>query len=150
MPGKKISEVVTSSVASAAAAPSGLAKPVVDAGRRASGSVAGPVEWYLEQWENVIEEARAARMDAATPDANSILAGLPQARAVSECPGRVRLSVRQIKGQHELAYEVVEVLAKVPGIRRVEASPVTGTIVISYNTRSYPSLDALRQRLGER
>ncbi len=134
-----------------AALPGALAQPVARAGRGLYEQVAGGLQWYAEKWEDVVHEAQTARLGAAIiPDVQGVLAGLAQAKAVSECPGRVRLAAAPLKGQDELAYETVQALARLPGIRRVEASPVTGTVLISYNTRTYPSLDALRQKLAER
>ena len=118
-----------------------VTQPVAKAGRGLFDQVAGNVQWYLERWEDVVYEARADRAGVETlPDVNSILGSLAQAKAVSECPGRVRLSVRPVKGQDQLAYDTVEALAKLPGIRHVEASPLTATILITYKTRTYPAL----------
>jgi hypothetical protein len=132
-----------------AALPGAVAQPMARAGRSLYDGVAGTVERYLEKWEDVVYEAKAEREPAPAPDVNSILAALPGAKTVSEAPGRVRLSVGLLKRQDQLAYEVVEALSQVPGVRRIEASSITGTVLITYSTRTYPSLDALRQKLAK-
>ncbi|MFZ0051456.1 MAG: HMA2 domain-containing protein, partial [Desulfobaccales bacterium] len=77
------------------------------------------------------------------------LEGLRVAHAL---PGRVRLKVAKIKGNRALASQAQEKLAKVPGIRQVEAKPDTGSLLIHYDMDhlfSTASLEILSETLGE-
>ena len=73
-------------------------------------------------------------------------------RVVHALPGRVRLKVAKIKGNPAQARQAQEKLAKVPGIRQVEAKPGTGSLLIHYDTDhlfSTASLEILSVTLGE-
>ena len=66
--------------------------------------------------------------------------------------GRVRLKVAKVKGNPALARQAQEKLAKVPGIRQVEATPGTGSLLIHYDMDhlySTASLEILSETLGE-
>jgi len=54
-------------------------------------------------------------------------------KVVHGLPGRVRLRAAKIKGNPALARQAQEKLAKVPGIRQVEAKPGTGSLLIHYD-----------------
>ncbi len=73
-------------------------------------------------------------------------------KVVHALPGRVRLKVAKVKGNPALARQAQEKLAKVPGIRQVEAKPGTGSLLIHYDVDrlfSPPSLEILSETLGE-
>lgn len=73
-------------------------------------------------------------------------------KVVHALPGRVRLKVAKIKGNPAMARKAEEKLAKVPGIRQVEAKPGTGSLLIHYDTEhlfSMASLEILSATLGE-
>jgi hypothetical protein len=73
-------------------------------------------------------------------------------KVVHALPGRVRLKVSKVKGNPALARQAQEKLAKVPGIREVEAKPGTGSLLINYDTEhlfSIASLEILSETLGE-
>ncbi|MGO8762117.1 MAG: HMA2 domain-containing protein [Desulfobaccales bacterium] len=73
-------------------------------------------------------------------------------RVVHALPGRVRLKVDRVKGNPPLAREAREKLAKVPGIRQVEAKSDTGSLLIHYDTEklfALTSLEVLSTTLGE-
>lgn len=48
-------------------------------------------------------------------------------------PGRVRLAIPALKGEPDLAREVQKQLAALPVVRRVEVSPVTGSVLVLYD-----------------
>jgi Heavy metal associated domain 2 len=48
-------------------------------------------------------------------------------------PGRIRLRIRAIKGEPRLSREVQKQLAGLRVIRRVEANPVTGSVLVLYD-----------------
>jgi hypothetical protein len=73
-------------------------------------------------------------------------------RVAHALPGRVRLKVDRVKGNALLAREAQEKLAKVPGIRGVEAKADTGSLLIHYDPEelfSLGSLEILSLTLGE-
>ena len=73
-------------------------------------------------------------------------------KVVHALPGRVRLKVAKVKGNPALARQAQEKLAKVPGIKQVEAKPGTGSLLIHYDTEhlfSLASLEILSATLGE-
>jgi hypothetical protein len=75
--------------------------------------------------------------------------GLKVAHAL---PGRVRLKVAKVKGNPALARRAEEKLAKVPGIRQVEAKSDTGSLLIHYDMEdlfSTASLEILSETLAE-
>ncbi len=54
-------------------------------------------------------------------------------QVVHALPGRVRLKVAKVKGNPELAQKAREKLAAVPGIRQVEANPLTGSVLVLFD-----------------
>ncbi len=73
-------------------------------------------------------------------------------KVVHALPGRVRLKVAKVKGNPALARQAQERLAKVPGIRQVEAKSGTGSLLIHYDTEhllSLASMEILSTTLGE-
>jgi len=54
-------------------------------------------------------------------------------KVVHALPGRVRLKLAQVKGDLELARKAQEKFAAVPGIQKVEANPVTGSLLVLYD-----------------
>lgn len=67
-------------------------------------------------------------------------------------PGRVRLKITHLKGQGELARRAESRLLQVPGIKHVEANPVSASLLVKYDrgTIAEPeSLQALSDALQE-
>jgi hypothetical protein len=64
-------------------------------------------------------------------------------QVVHALPGRVRLKVAGVKGNPGLAGKVRKKLAAVPGIRQVEANPVTGNVLIHYDHAAIQTAEAL-------
>jgi hypothetical protein len=73
-------------------------------------------------------------------------------KVVHTLPGRVRLKVDQVKGNPTLARRAEKQLAKVPGIKQVEAAAKTGSLLIHYDLDELcaeASLGILEETLGE-
>ncbi len=72
-------------------------------------------------------------------------------KVVHALPGRVRLRVAKVKGNPALARQAQKKLAQVPGIRQVEATPGTGSLLIQYDGElfSAASLEILSETLAE-
>jgi hypothetical protein len=134
----------------ASAMTAAFTEPVAKAGRDMYNQVAGGAQWYLEQLEDLVHEAKASRAEArgqqgvSVPD---VLAGLSEAKVASSIPGRVRLRLRSLKGQDQLAEQVTQALAGIPGISQAAISPHTCGVLISYDTTQFASLDALLQAI---
>ena len=54
-----------------------------------------------------------------------------------------RLRLKQLKKQDQLAEQTAHALGALPGINQAEANPVTGSVLILFDAKHYPSLDAL-------
>ncbi|MFZ2088938.1 MAG: HMA2 domain-containing protein, partial [Desulfobaccales bacterium] len=50
-------------------------------------------------------------------------------------PGRVRLRVKSLKFNYDLAHDLETRLSAINGVDGVEASPATGSLLISYRSR---------------
>jgi hypothetical protein len=72
-------------------------------------------------------------------------------KVVHALPGRVRVKVAQIKGNPELARQAREKLAGVPGIREVEANPLTGSVLVLFDlaTMAAEAIEPLGAVLAE-
>jgi copper chaperone CopZ len=67
-------------------------------------------------------------------------------------PGRVRLRVKELRSAEALAREVEQTLGSVPGVTHVEASSLTGSILVEYDQsaiKSEQSIHALSDVLGK-
>jgi hypothetical protein len=72
-------------------------------------------------------------------------------KVVHALRGRVRLKVAKVKGNPELARKAQEKLAAVPGIRRVETNPVTGSVLVLFDlaTSMAETIEPLAEVLAE-
>ena len=71
-------------------------------------------------------------------------------KVVHFIPGRVRLKVKEMKGEVEFSQQVEAELSTVPGIEQVEVNPITGSVLIKYDTAAVDcdaSIDALAATL---
>lgn len=62
---------------------------------------------------------------------------------VHAMPGRVRLKVDKVKGNPAFALKAQARLGRVPGIKRVEAKPLTGSVLIYYDAAALLAEGAL-------
>lgn len=125
--------------------PTELTRPLGDATRAAYERVAGGFEWYFEHWGDLFAEIKAeqaARLE--TLALSDVLSALDTARVASDVPGRVRLRLPALKKQEALCEQVAESVYSLSGIESVRVSPVTGSILVHYDTGHYRSLDELR------
>lgn len=131
------SEVITS-----------ITQPAAKTGQAAYGKLTSGVQWYIEQWEDMLHEARAER----TPSeegltADSLVASLADARVAWDYPGHLRLRPTQLKGHKRLAEETAQALGSIPGVKQVGISSLTGSVLIVYDTDQFPSREALLSAL---
>ena len=66
-------------------------------------------------------------------------------------PGRLRFSVKRLKGRPELARRIEEYLSPIGGIERVDIDPATGDCCLLYDSRVVTSpefIDALSHPLA--
>jgi len=67
---------------------------------------------------------------------------------VHAVPGRIRLKISRLKRDPKYAVAIRDRLLSLPGIRRVEANPLTASVVVSYN-ESATTFPALLPNLSE-
>jgi hypothetical protein len=70
------------------------------------------------------------------------------AQVVHFLPGRIRLKSALMKGKAVLAQEVQQRLLTLPGILRVEAQPITGSVLILYDPASPSLLSTFAEACG--
>lgn len=122
--------------------------------RDAYDRVVGGVQHQLESWEDRVHEARAERTRSFANESltvDDVLAGLGQASISSDIPGRLRLRLDMLRRQDELAARTADALSAKPGVTHAEVNPLTGSVLIGYDTERYPSADKLLMsiRMGE-
>jgi len=61
------------------------------------------------------------------------LAAVSAVQVVSEIPGRVRVEVAGLRGQHELARKVSDDITALAGVLRTEASAQTGRLLVHFD-----------------
>ena len=54
-------------------------------------------------------------------------------QVVHTMPGRVRLRVDKVKGNQAFAQKAQDKLGRVPGIKKVETRPLTGSVLVYYD-----------------
>lgn len=63
-------------------------------------------------------------------------------RIVHYLPGRLRLRLDRLRGNPEQARRFEAELAAVPGVRRVQAKPASGSLLLEYRPAALRSADA--------
>lgn len=136
---KSTASSAASSVQSAAGSVvSSVSTPVVKSSKAAYGSFQEKVQWYLEKWEDLVEEAKAERSHHDDSDsAHNILNSLSDAKVSCDFPGRLRLHPANLKGHGSLVEPIAQVLGSMPGVKQVEVSSLTGSILIVYDKSKY-------------
>ena len=66
-------------------------------------------------------------------------------RIVHAIPGRVRLKVDEVRENQTLAGELQQRLTSLPGVRKVEINPRTGSVLILYEAAVFGSAEALQE-----
>lgn len=69
--------------------------------------------------------------------------GTRDIRVVHRMPGRIRFRSERLKANTGFAREIEETLSPIAGIQAVEASPVTGSVLVLYDLERLTSLDSL-------
>ena len=68
------------------------------------------------------------------------IAGITVVHAI---PGRVRLKIPQLRDNPELARDIQQRVSGHQGIRRIEANPLTGSLLVLYDPSELTSLESL-------
>ena len=141
------SDTANRTTAMVAAAPAmastALAKPLAESGRNFYGTVVGGTRWYGEQWTDLVDEARAGLSSGEAIALMDVLAGLSEAKIISDLPGRARLRVSAIRGDSSLAEQVADSVAGISGVDQVRANANSGSLLVCYDTVQFASIDAL-------
>lgn len=70
-------------------------------------------------------------------------------RVVHHVPGRVRLKVPHVKGSRSLSKRIEDIAGAVPGVHSVEASPITGSVVVRYDKNDPRTRERLKRALDD-
>lgn len=62
-------------------------------------------------------------------------------RLAHASPGRIRLKIEEIKSHTQRAREIEDQLRAVPGIHSVQANPVTGSLLLTYDEPALESME---------
>jgi len=73
------------------------------------------------------------------------MAGIDVVHAI---PGRARVRIQALRGNPAVAKRLGERLALLPGMRRVEANPLTGTLLLVYDAEDMRWLEELPEVAG--
>lgn len=66
-------------------------------------------------------------------------------KIVHAIPGRIRLKVTSVRDNPTLAGELQQRLTSLQGVRRVEANPQTGSVLILYEATAFASAEAVQE-----
>jgi copper chaperone CopZ len=67
---------------------------------------------------------------------------------VSFTPGRIRLRFKEVK-KPSIAEQVRDKIKNIPGITTIEIKPLTGSILIEYDTKTLPTEQLLKMGRAE-
>lgn len=70
---------------------------------------------------------------------------LEDVKIVHAIPGRIRLKVASVRDNPTLAGELQQRLTSLQGVRRVEANPQTGSVLILYEATAFASAEAVQE-----
>lgn len=123
-----------------------ITQPVTESSRKLYQKISGGAQWYGEQWEDLLIEAKHKALGAESHHtAGDILARLGAAKVASDLPGRVRVRLKELRWQDRLLGDVSSALGSLPGIQQVDTNSVTGSILVRYDKTLYSSLQDLMQ-----
>jgi len=123
-----------------------ITQPVADSSRKLYQKISGGAQWYGEQWEDLLIEAKHKALGAESHHtAADVLAGLGAAKIASDLPGRVRVRLKELRWQDHLLGEVTTALGSLPGIQQVNTNTASGSILVHYDKTLYSSLQELMQ-----
>ncbi len=125
-----------------------ITEPVAHHSRKLYAQAATGAQWYAEQWEDLLVEARHMALGTSSHvKVADVMADLANAKVVSDIPGRLRVRLKELKWQDQLLAESAQALGSRPGIQQVETSAITGSILIHYDAARYGSRAALMDAL---
>ena len=128
-----------------------ITQPVTESSRKLYQKISGGAQWYGEQWEDLLIEAKHKALGAESHHtAGDILAALGAAKIASDLPGRVRVRLKELRWQDRLLGDVSSALGSLPGIQQVDTNSVTGSILVHYDKNLYSSLQDLMQAVTGR
>jgi hypothetical protein len=73
-------------------------------------------------------------------DINRIVTDIGLVELLHAIPGRIRLRVPEIKGNPARAREVEQQVGRLKVVRRIEVSPITGSVLVTYDPDDSASL----------
>ena len=85
--------------------------------------LSGPEALALKLGAMVVSEVLRRPQNASGRDSN----------VLSSTPGRARIAADGLKGSARLARRIEERLGHLPGVEKVSASPITGTVLVTFD-----------------
>ena len=80
-----------------------VTEPVVHHSRKLYAKAATGAQWYAEQWEDLLVEARHMALGTSSHvTVADVMADLANAKVVSDIPGRLRLRLKELRWQDQL------------------------------------------------
>ncbi|MCO5198285.1 MAG: hypothetical protein M9941_11140 [Anaerolineae bacterium] len=122
--------------------------PVKTAGESVYAQVVGGLHWYGEQWDGLIADARAMHTVPMSGSGERVAAVVATAPPITDLPGYLRVELKQVRGNPDLADDVATLLNTLPGVTKVRVSHASGNVLLLYDTEQYPSADSLRQTIA--
>ncbi len=121
------------------------------AGRGLAEKLAAGAQKLGQQWSALLAEvaAESPAPETAAPDAREVLAGMSADNVVSFAPGRARLRLHALRGQPDLAGPLSDALAAVAGMRQVQANAATGSVLLTFDARQYPTPESLLEAIAQ-
>lgn len=144
-------KTMTDSTPSAGAADTAAAASVVTAGRGLAEKLAAGAQMLGQQWSALLAEvaAESPPPETAAPEARGVLAGMSAGNVVSFAPGRARLRLHALRGQPSLVQPLGDALAAVEGVRQVQANAATGSVLLLFDARQYPTPETLLEAITQ-
>jgi copper chaperone CopZ len=68
---------------------------------------------------------------------------MPRAHIVHFTPGRMRLRLREAKGDHRTLRRLCSAIEALPGVREVSINPTTGSVLVHYDPRQHTNIARL-------
>ena len=127
------------------------AAAVAAAGRSLAEKLAGGAQMLGQQWSALLAEvaAESPPPETAAPDARGVLAGMSAGNVVSFAPGRARLRLHALRGQPSLVQPLGDALTAVQGVHQVQANAATGSVLLLFDARQYPTTEALLEAITQ-
>lgn len=146
-----VAEQATTNYGDGPAGAAAAAASVATVGRSLAEKLAGSAQKLGQEWSALLAEvaAESPAPEAAGPDVRNVLAAMSAGNVVSFAPGRARLRLHALRGQPDLVGPLGDALAAVEGVREAQANAATGSVLLLFDARRYPTPEALLEAITQ-